>query len=155
MVPIDENIAMCVPPALDHSICFTRRQQFALREPAVTLDEFSPSSINFTLYSFIGDINKTGSIRTQLSMAILDASIEDNGAAFPWTERAKMERSFVRSAAVEKRELSKIDLEMIDDAFKALLQSSHPDPVVEAKIVDLRDKFRDAFAGWLEIEEAA
>ncbi|MFY9841012.1 MAG: hypothetical protein WAK55_31990 [Xanthobacteraceae bacterium] len=54
---------------------------------------------------------------------------------------------------MEKRELSKIDFEMIDDAFKALLQSSHPDPVVEAKIVDLRDKFRDAFTGWLEIEE--
>jgi hypothetical protein len=66
-----------------------------------------------------------------------------------------MERSFVRSAAVEKRELSKIDFEMIDDAFKALLQSSHPDPVLEAKIADLRDKFRDAFTGWLEIEEAA
>jgi hypothetical protein len=33
--------------------------------------------------------------------------------------------------------------------------NSHPDPIVEAKIVDLRDKFRDAFAGWLEIEEAA
>jgi hypothetical protein len=62
---------------------------------------------------------------------------------------------FVRSPAVEKRELSKIDFEMIDDAFKALLQSSYSDPVVEAKIVDLRDKFRDAFTGWLEIEEAA
>ena len=47
------------------------------------------------------------------------------------------------------------DFEMIDDAFKALLQSSHPNPVVEAKIVDLREKFRDAFTGWLEIEEAA
>jgi hypothetical protein len=70
-------------------------------------------------------------------------------------ERAKMERSFVRSAAVEKRELSKTDFEMIDDAFKALLQSSHPNPLVEAKIVDLREKFRDAFTGWLEIEEAA
>jgi hypothetical protein len=33
--------------------------------------------------------------------------------------------------------------------------ASHPNPVVEAKIVDLRDKFRDAFTGWLEIEEAA
>jgi len=42
-------------------------------EPVVTLDEFSPASINFTLYSFIDDINKTGGIRTQLSMAILDA----------------------------------------------------------------------------------
>jgi hypothetical protein len=41
---------------------------------------------------------------------------------------------FVRSAAVEKHELSKIDFEMIDDAFKALLQTSHPDPVVVAKI---------------------
>ena len=56
---------------------------------------------------------------------------------------------------MEKRELSKIDFEMIDDSFKALLQSSHSDPVVEAKIVDLREKFRDAFSGWLEIEEAA
>jgi hypothetical protein len=31
----------------------------------------------------------------------------------------------------------------------------HPDPIVEAKIVDLRDRFRDAFTGWREIEEAA
>jgi hypothetical protein len=56
---------------------------------------------------------------------------------------------------VEKRELSKFDFEMIDDAFKALLQSGHPDPVVRGKIVDLREKFSDAFTGWLEIEQAA
>jgi hypothetical protein len=56
---------------------------------------------------------------------------------------------------VEKHELSKIDFDMIDDAFKALLKISHPDPVVEAKIVDLRDKFRDAFTSRFEIEEAA
>ena len=56
---------------------------------------------------------------------------------------------------MEKRELSKYDFEMIDDAFKALLQSRHPDPVTTGKIVDLRDKFRDAFTGWLELEEAA
>ena len=55
---------------------------------------------------------------------------------------------------MEKHELSKIDFELIDDAFKALLQSG-PDPVVTDKIADLRDKFRDAFTGWLEIEEAA
>jgi len=45
-------------------------------EPAVMLDEFSPASINFTLYTFVGDINKAGSVRTQLSMAILDAFAE-------------------------------------------------------------------------------
>jgi small-conductance mechanosensitive channel len=45
-------------------------------EPAVTLDEFSPASIKFTLYAFVDDINKAGSIRTQLSMAILDAFAE-------------------------------------------------------------------------------
>jgi hypothetical protein len=56
---------------------------------------------------------------------------------------------------VERRELSKIYFNMIDDAFKALLQSSHSDPVAKAKIVDLRDKCRDAFTGWLEIDEAA
>jgi potassium-dependent mechanosensitive channel len=42
-------------------------------EPAVTLDEFSPASVNFTLYAFIADITKTGSVRTELSMAILGA----------------------------------------------------------------------------------
>jgi potassium-dependent mechanosensitive channel len=45
-------------------------------EPVVTLDEFSPASINFTLYTFVGDINKAGSVRTQLSMAVLDAFAE-------------------------------------------------------------------------------
>ena len=45
-------------------------------EPVVTLDEFSPASINFTLYTFISDINEAGRIRTQLSMAILDAFAE-------------------------------------------------------------------------------
>jgi len=55
---------------------------------------------------------------------------------------------------MEKHELSKIDFELIDDAFKALLKSS-PDPVVADKVADLRDKFRDAFTGWLEIEKEA
>jgi hypothetical protein len=55
---------------------------------------------------------------------------------------------------MEKRELGKTDFELIDDAFKALLKSQ-PDPMTADKIADLRDKFRDAFTGWLEIEEAA
>jgi hypothetical protein len=55
---------------------------------------------------------------------------------------------------MEKRELSKIDFEIIENAFNSLLQS-RPDPVTADKIADLRDKFRDAYTGWLEIEEAA
>jgi hypothetical protein len=55
---------------------------------------------------------------------------------------------------VEKHELSKIDFDLIDDAFKALLQS-RPDPVTTDKIADLRDKFADAFTGWLEIDKEA
>ncbi|MFZ0151177.1 MAG: hypothetical protein WAM72_23100 [Xanthobacteraceae bacterium] len=31
-------------------------------EPFVTLDEFAPASINFTLYAYIGDITQTGSV---------------------------------------------------------------------------------------------
>jgi hypothetical protein len=38
------------------------------------------------------------------------------------------ETAFVWSAVVEKHELSQIDFELIDDAFKALLQFG-PDPV--------------------------
>ena len=55
---------------------------------------------------------------------------------------------------MEKHELSKIDFEMIDDAFKALLQS-RPDPVTADKIADLRNMFQDAYSGWLEIEQEA
>jgi len=55
---------------------------------------------------------------------------------------------------MEKHELGRIDFELIDDAFKALLKSQ-PDPMTADKIADLRDKFRDAYTGWLEIEEAA
>ena len=53
-----------------------------------------------------------------------------------------------------KHELGKIDFELIDDAFKALLQS-HPDLMTADKVADLRNNFRDAFTGWLEVEEAA
>ena len=55
---------------------------------------------------------------------------------------------------MEKHELSKIDFEIIENAFNSLLQA-HPDPMTADKVADLRDKFRDAFTGWLEIEEAA
>jgi hypothetical protein len=55
---------------------------------------------------------------------------------------------------MEKHELSKIDFEVIDDALKALLQS-RPDPVTADKIVDLRNMFRDAYTGWLELDKEA
>ena len=50
--------------------------------------------------------------------------------------------------------ICQIDFEIIEDAFKALLQS-RPDPMTADKVIDLRDKFRDAFTGWLEIEQEA
>jgi hypothetical protein len=55
---------------------------------------------------------------------------------------------------MEKHELSKIDFEIIENALNALLES-RPDPVTADKIADLRDMFRDAYTGWLEIEQAA
>ena len=55
---------------------------------------------------------------------------------------------------MEKHELSKIDFEIIEDAFKALLQS-RSDPVTADKIIDLRNMFRDAYTGWLEIYNEA
>ena len=42
-------------------------------EPSVTLDEFAATSLRFTLYAFVGDIAKSGKVRTDLAMAILDA----------------------------------------------------------------------------------
>src|ERR1700745_856354 len=51
--------------------------------PAVMLDEFAPASVNFTLYAFIADITKTGSVRTELSMAILEA-FNEAGIVIPF-----------------------------------------------------------------------
>ena len=50
--------------------------------PSVTLDEFAAANITFTLYAFIGDITKGGSVRTDLAIAILDAFAEA-GIAIP------------------------------------------------------------------------
>ena len=62
--------------------------------------------------------------------------------------------AFVRSTAMEKHELSKIDFGLIDDAFKASLQSN-PDPITADKIADLRHMFQDAYTGWLEVYDEA
>jgi hypothetical protein len=61
--------------------------------------------------------------------------------------------AFVRSTAHGKTR-TEIEFEIIDDALKALLQS-RPDPVTADKIADLRNMFRDAYTGWLEIEKEA
>jgi potassium-dependent mechanosensitive channel len=45
-------------------------------EPAVTLDEFAASNLRFTLYAFIGEIAKSGKIRTDLSIAIIKTFAE-------------------------------------------------------------------------------
>ena len=55
---------------------------------------------------------------------------------------------------MEKHEMSKIDFQLIDDAFKALLQSD-PDAETADKIIDLRNMFHDAYTGWLEIYDEA
>jgi hypothetical protein len=55
---------------------------------------------------------------------------------------------------MEKHGLSKIDFEQIENAFKILVQSG-PDPLTADEIADLRDMFRDAYSGWLDIEEEA
>jgi hypothetical protein len=60
----------------------------------------------------------------------------------------------VRSTAVEKHELSKVEFEIIDKALKGLLQSDL-DPVTADKVSDLRNMFQGAYTGWLEIYEEA
>lgn len=55
---------------------------------------------------------------------------------------------------MEKHELSKLEFEIIDKALKELLQSNL-DPVTADKVTDLRNVFRDAYTGWLEIYQEA
>ena len=51
-------------------------------EPSVTLDEFAPSNLRFTLCAFVGDIAKSGRIRSDLAMAIIEV-LGKAGIAIP------------------------------------------------------------------------
>jgi len=55
---------------------------------------------------------------------------------------------------MDMHELSKTDFELIEKGLNALLNSG-PDPALAQKIADLQSMFRDAYTGWLEIDEAA
>ncbi|HWZ73439.1 MAG TPA: mechanosensitive ion channel domain-containing protein, partial [Casimicrobiaceae bacterium] len=52
-------------------------------EPFVMLDDFAATSINFTLYAYVGDITKAGGVRTELAMAILGA-FKEAGIVIPF-----------------------------------------------------------------------
>ena len=51
-------------------------------EPAVSLDEFAAANLRFTLYAFVGDIAKSGKVRTELAIAIIEAFAQA-GIAIP------------------------------------------------------------------------
>ncbi len=53
------------------------------------MDEFAAASLRFTLYAFVGDIAKSGQVRTDLAMAILDA-FDKAGIAIPCGELAPL-----------------------------------------------------------------
>jgi potassium-dependent mechanosensitive channel len=71
-------------------------------EPFVTLDEFGASSLNFTLYGYVGDINKAGGVRTELAMAVLDA-FKEAGIEIPFgaTDIALRKADWLREAIAE------------------------------------------------------
>lgn len=71
-------------------------------EPFVTLDEFAVSSLNFTLYAYVGDINKAGGVRTELAMAILGA-FREAGIAIPFgqTDVALQKMDWLREMLAE------------------------------------------------------
>jgi potassium-dependent mechanosensitive channel len=50
--------------------------------PSVTLDEFAAANLRFTLYAFVGDIAKSGDVRTGLAMAIIEV-LGKAGIAIP------------------------------------------------------------------------
>jgi potassium-dependent mechanosensitive channel len=71
-------------------------------EPFVTLDEFAASSLNFTLYAFVGDINIAGGVRTDLAMAVLDA-FKEAGIVMPFgqTDVALQKMDWLRDMLAE------------------------------------------------------
>jgi hypothetical protein len=55
---------------------------------------------------------------------------------------------------MDMHELSKTDFELIEKGLNAFLNADH-DPALAKKIADLQSMFRDAYTGWLEIEDEA
>jgi len=70
--------------------------------PFAMLDGLGASSINFTLYAFVGDLTKAGSVQTELTMAILDA-FNKAGIVIPsgTTDVALREMAWLRDIAAE------------------------------------------------------
>jgi potassium efflux system protein len=71
-------------------------------EPFVTLDEFAASSLNFTLYAYVGDINKAGGVRTELGMAVLGA-FKEAGIVIPFgqPDAAQLKLDWLRDMIAE------------------------------------------------------
>jgi potassium-dependent mechanosensitive channel len=71
-------------------------------EPFVMLDEFAALSLNFTLYAFVGDINKAGNVRTELAIAILD-TFSKAGIVMPFgrTDVALQKMDWLREMIAE------------------------------------------------------
>jgi len=75
-------------------------------EPSVTLDEFAAASLRFTLCAFVGDIAKSGRVRTDLAMSILDA-FDKAGIAIPCgqTDITIRQMDWLREMIVESASL--------------------------------------------------
>ena len=65
-----------------------------------------------------------------------------------------MLRRPVEPAVISGQTVAGQNPEIADEGSKSLLNSG-PDLVLAQKVMDLRDMFRNAYTGWLEVEEAA
>ena len=69
-------------------------------EPSVTLDEFAAANLRFTLYAFVEDITKSGQVRTDLAVAILDA-FDKAGIAIPCGDITIRNMDWLREMTIE------------------------------------------------------
>jgi potassium-dependent mechanosensitive channel len=71
-------------------------------EPFVMFDDFATTSLNFTLYTYVGDVNKAGNVRTELAIAILDA-FSKAGIVIPFgrTDIALQKMDWLRGMVAE------------------------------------------------------
>ena len=101
-------------------------------------------------------------IRCQRGQVLMDADSSLDHVFFPDSGVVSVVAVYADGSVIEMATIGREGCTGMQAFFGAkissvrlLVQISGPDLVLAQKVMDLRDMFRNAYTGWLEVEEAA
>ena len=100
--------------------------------PVVNFDNFAASSLDFTIYGFVADINKSGNATSELRIAVFKA-LQANGIEIPFPQTdvhlrdLDMVKELIARVAAERFAKSAVDATAADTESKPTTGSTEPD----------------------------